>query len=636
MANYLFLSSAYRDRLLYPNPAEFVVPFGSINNVNQNTFNVFTTTNPITQNFPSYNSCWTNFFSPNPFVFETSIVSGSGIRLILDENVNTELLGIEKKPSSGENIYFSSDLENCKNILRGFYIVITTEDTSYFRIIYNYDPNTRQVVLRQQFPFLNLKDGPVHCQIVNTFNLSPLQTTDEFYVTINGDFLSQSALVYADKDVYIYNVNENEFRQTVAYNELLHKYKLSSPFSPNTKITDQFFLFSHINTSFTGKVLFQPNQNYFTFTPSSLLWYKRGFGFRVGMIVRLQLNSESSIDSDLYFHEFEIKEVTMLGEIVDSELHIVKLGSQEFFTNQQYQIVPVQELVHVQPAVVNIGSFSLVFHIAFKSQRPTVLNLLGNYFFPIVMSQQYKVRSKTTMSFQPNQTITPTNNDNVPIDLLSSQTINGVTGIKRATELDDGTFLIVTQQYNNIDKLRILSLAKRNNKIPFYCGGIENFIILSFTSEGVVPLNFTGSQITNSQMSCYEISINSLILPNRIIESTSALITSAYPYFFVEISNESLPSGGNTDIIYTNNPYASKGTLICSTTNVNDPNTTKFIKINSDGSSQIMKFSPFDNLRFRVSLPNGETFKTDLEDYLVPNDVNPRLQISVVIQILRL
>ena len=35
MSNYLLISSTYRDRLLYPNPAEFVIPFGTINNVNQ-------------------------------------------------------------------------------------------------------------------------------------------------------------------------------------------------------------------------------------------------------------------------------------------------------------------------------------------------------------------------------------------------------------------------------------------------------------------------------------------------------------------------------------------------------------------------------------------------------------------------
>ena len=168
------------------------------------------------------------------------------------------------------------------------------------------------------------------------------------------------------------------------------------------------------------------------------------------------------------------------------------------------------------------------------------------------MSQQYLL-GNDIIYFQPNGTITPTNESNRPIDLATSQSINGVTGIKSATKLEDGSYLIITQQYNNIDKLKLLSKAKNENKIPDYCEGIDNFLILSFSSEGVVPLNYTGSQITQSQMSCYELSVSTLILPNLILQTTSGLLTSSYPYLFLEISNETLPSGGNTDIIYSNN-----------------------------------------------------------------------------------
>ena len=136
-------------------------------------------------------------------------------------------------------------------------------------------------------------------------------------------------------------------------------------------------------------------------------------------------------------------------------------------------------------------------------------------------------------------------------------------------------------------------------------------------------------------MSCYELSVSTLILPNLILQTTSGLLTSSYPYLFLEISNETLPSGGNTDIIYSNNPNASKNTFICPTSDVNNPEFTKFVKIHSAGN-QIMKFSPYDNLRIRVSLPNGQTFTTEKTDFLVPNEPNPRLQITALIQITKL
>jgi hypothetical protein len=104
----------------------------------------------------------------------------------------------------------------------------------------------------------------------------------------------------------------------------------------------------------------------------------------------------------------------------------------------------------------------------------------------------------------------------------------------------------------------------------------------------------------------------------------------------LEISNESLPSSGNTDIIYSNNPNSSKVTFVCPTLDVNNPEVTKFIKIGAGSGSQIMKFSPFDNLKIRVSLPNGETFSTEIDDNLVPNSPNPRIQITLLLEIRKL
>lgn len=637
MANYLLISSDYRNRLLYPNPAEFVVPFGSVNNVNQNVFNVFTTTNPNTSNFPQYNSCWTNFFSVNPFYFDTLILSGSGSKLVLANNVNTELLGINKTPSVGESIFFRQELENCFDVLRGFWLVVEIEDNIYSRMIFDYDPTSQEVVLRQQFPFLNFDDGPIPCRMTNVFTLTPENLVEGNYITVNGNFLAKSPLVYYDSNVFLYNVNQNEFRRTIDFSELFHKYRIVEAFPPSTKITDQFMLFSNINTAFNGKLLLQPNQNFFSYTPNFLIWYKQGIGYKNEMIVRLQLDAEDNVNNDNYFQEFRIRKTNFSGEILDTELNIVKLGSQEFFINKNYKVVPVDPLLRnsVSNAIVSIGSFSLVFNIRFKTQNPTVMNLMGNYFFPIVMSKQYQLYSKTVISFQPNTTITPVNRDDVPIDLLRSQTESGVTGIKYAVLLEDNSFLITTQQFTENEKLSILSKAFTTNKIPMYCEGIDNFLILSFTNEGVVPLNFTGSSLTNSQMSCYEIAITTLVLPNVILQSSQGLLTSAYPYIFVEISNESLPSGGNNDIIYSNNPFSTKCSFICSTSDVNNPNITKFVKISSDGARQIMKFSPFDNLRFRISLPNGETFTSEEKDFLVPNASNPLLQITILIQIVK-
>lgn len=634
MSNYLLISSTYRDRLLYPNPAEFVIPFGTINNVNQNTFNVFTTTNPISNNFPEYNSSWTNYFSPKKNSFQTFLLSGSSNKFILDENVNSILLGIRREPLPNEIISFRQELKNCYDILRGFWIGIEIDGNIYYRIIDFYDPSTRLVTLRNPFPFLSLEEGPVECEIINTFSITPNNLLEKQYISINGDFLKDSPLIYFNNDIFIYNLNRNEFLRTTQYIEKYHKYELINNISDDD-ITNQFMLFGNTTSAFCGKIIFQENHSFFSFIPSSLLWFHRGIGYRSGMKVRLEMEIESNIESPNYFSIFEIVNVSSLGEIHDFELKLIHLGSQEFFTGKKYIIKPINfNLLPSQIAVVQIGSFSLGFEIEFKKEIPNPLSIIGTYFFPIVMSQQYLL-GQDIMYFQPNKTITPVNTESRSIDLSTSQSINGVVGIKSAIQNDSGKILITTQQYNNIEKLRLLSKAKKENKIPQYCEGIENFLIFNFSSEGVVPLNYSGSQITQSQVSCYELTVTSLILPNLILETTSGLLTSSYPFVFVEISNETLPSGGNTDIIYSNNPNSTKNTFICPTIDVNNPEITKFIKIASCGT-QVMKFSPYDNLKVRISLPNGDTFKTEKSDFLVPNQPNPRIQISLLVQITKL
>ena len=123
MTNYLLISSTYRDRLLYPNPADFVIPIGSNNNMNSR-YNVFTTTNPITKSFPEYNNCWTNFFSNNENTFPTNIISMNGNSVTLDTNVNEILLGISENANQNDLIVFQQDIENCYDILKGFFLQI--------------------------------------------------------------------------------------------------------------------------------------------------------------------------------------------------------------------------------------------------------------------------------------------------------------------------------------------------------------------------------------------------------------------------------------------------------------------------------------------------------------------------------
>ena len=69
---------------------------------------------------------------------------------------------------------------------------------------------------------------------------------------------------------------------------------------------------------------------------------------------------------------------------------------------------------------------------------------------------------------------------------------------------------------------------------------------------------------------------------------------------------------------------------------VNNPGSTPFIKINSDGQSMTVKFKPNDNLRFSVHLPDGTVFDTVLSENPSPEPANPYSQLSAMFAIRRI
>lgn len=639
MSNNLLISSAYRDRLLYPNPADFVVPYGTINNVNLNVFNVFSTTNPISV-FPLYNFSWTNYFQKNTFVFASKIVAGTKSLPIVDKNVNDELLRINYQ---SKNLFdFSQSIQNCENILNGLLLTIVIDNVRYTRSIQSYDPIQSEITLENPFPFFTLEDGPLQCFIEHPLILFQEPELLLQNVVVLGPFLNTSGLSFYSNDLYIYNVTLNEIRKGINFNPATNRLQLDAPFTKEYSVTNQFMIFPKSRPSLSGKMLPFDTGSLFHYMPDSLLWYQRGKGYkRTDTFVRLEeLNDKIYMDcpyKNPYYHIFRLNNVSFDGQIMDNDLELVSLGKQEFSIQKTYRIVPI-EYIPDDIALVKIGSFSLAFRLQYSEETTLTTNsnfLVGNYFFPIIMSNQYK-DDGNVIYLQPNSCITVNNNTNVPIDLLESQSIHGVTGIKKKYILNQKEIVIFTQTFSNLNKLVKLSKALRTNQLPSFCKGVDNFLILPYVMEGVVPLNYTGSQITNSQMSCYEMTITNLILPNRIIQSVNGLLSSSYPFVFLEISNETMPSGGNTDVIYSNNPFSNKATFVCGISDVNNPETTRFIKISSDGSLQVIKFSPFDNLRFRISLPNGVTFVTEDKDFLLPITPDPRLQITIFAQIRKL
>jgi hypothetical protein len=159
--------------------------------------------------------------------------------------------------------------------------------------------------------------------------------------------------------------------------------------------------------------------------------------------------------------------------------------------------------------------------------------------------------------------------------------------------------------------------------------------ILHFTDDNVSPLVFTGSAVSQKQTTCYEIELISLILPNALLKSGHGNRIAFYPYVYVEFSNVSSAGGQGRNVIYSNNPNASRALFIAPIDDISQPVNSTFVSIDSHGMVETVKFKPNDNFRFSVFLPNGELFLTD-PDTGSPLPPNPDLQISAIFSIRKL
>ena len=161
----------------------------------------------------------------------------------------------------------------------------------------------------------------------------------------------------------------------------------------------------------------------------------------------------------------------------------------------------------------------------------------------------------------------------------------------------------------------------------------DEFEILQFTRDNVVPFTYTGSTVSQQQMVCYEVELINLVLPNLTLKTGGRV--AFYPYVYVELQNITGSSGGNTNIIYSNNPNSVRRLFRAAIDDIPNPLISPFIKIDGDGMTQTIKFKPNDSFKFGVYLSDGTLFETVYEDSYGPAPANPLVQISAMFSMKR-
>jgi hypothetical protein len=156
--------------------------------------------------------------------------------------------------------------------------------------------------------------------------------------------------------------------------------------------------------------------------------------------------------------------------------------------------------------------------------------------------------------------------------------------------------------------------------------------ILTFTEDSYYPLINIGTD-TYSQSVCYELTIQSLTLPNKTLLSGQGNRIAFYPYVYVEILGDDTSVG--TNVIASNNPNSVRSMFKVPIYNVNSPDRASFVVLNGQGMRQTVKFNPFRGFRFRVLLPDGDFIlvENDNQPPLLPN---PDVQVSMVLAFRRM
>lgn len=594
---YLMIDSTYRDRFLYPNPAEFILP---INTPAGNT--VFNSKNPILQGYTVHNFC----FLDDSGSFTGTIVAGNPLAIQVADNIDN-LTGLN-------NPLIGTTLDEASNMFLNLALTVGGDSNIY--AITGYDP-IRHIIY--------VDTSIIGFSIGNTYTIISQSTPQS--IVLQGYVLAVSGIsrnndgyfISSNKPVYVWDQTLNEVRTGFLQDKAI---VLDEPFSAGWSISDRFSvsISPPVDTGY-----YTPLAPGTSFLGTGLWRYElitAGEGYTNGAEVQVVEMYESRPAYALAVGR--ISNTTTGGGIARMELLYCGDG---YTTSGEYYIQPVGDPFRPTLARLRVIATAVGFVIETSNT-----DLVGSYFMPLLMSPAFRINPSNPSLLQasPNNSMPFSPARILPdLTMMDGNTINGATPILDVLQYND-IQVILTQPFNAVAYSR------------FQCTNLESFPevfhfqIYRFKRDGCVAMDYRGTTVSSNQMICYALTVNTLILPNQILNLPFGSLTSSYPYVLLEITNETASSGHNKSVIYSNNPNTVNATFVCSISDVNSPVITKFININSDRSSQVIKFKPNDNLKFRISMPDGRTFETENKDYIPPLSPNPLLQINCLIEIVRL
>jgi len=637
---YIELYSGRRDRVKYPNPASFEVPFAAVQSNNPNSSQSL---DPV---------C-------NAGIYYT---------FTLFSYQATYNYGNFREGTTAYVAYLKLDFFDKGNLIPNFYkgYELYDYENKEYRVIRTFDPTTASVTFDQ--PFTKALVAGNYYEIYSGYpnrNSVFIPSLDD-----NGNSISPAELAYNGNTIifetpnpnYSNAQNSNIFFRKISYYDSVNQlayFDTPLPFDYTDALTDQKFTLRKIPPNERWTL---DTPSYYNTTPPS----NPSIGPLVGDVITLPEGS-STMDN-FYKGQF----IYFVSNVPQSytpplpsratlrypipgifypvyglfyvnaynastrELSVVTTNTNEYNNN-----IPIPTYGPVEP--INPGGFTLpdgfsrfisIENVGGTTYRATTNPLVDFSVVPPKTARMVLEIEPGTYSFvwtvrtSPNVLIGTNDSGAMLTYGFTSQWYN-VEFVKH--EYTTFTFTRTTAPGIKEIILDIFIQTQTNEQAylewsELTMTRVDTINIISYKYDNANPLDYNGSVVSQSQTPCYSVTLSRLILPNKPLLTGSRI--AFYPYVYVEFTDATAPTG-TSHAINSNNPNSKRALFTIGIPQVSSPEIQAFLTL-SEGNTQIVKFKPNDNLRFSVYLPDGTLFTTLVPDSFSPYESDPGLQVNAV------
>ena len=155
--------------------------------------------------------------------------------------------------------------------------------------------------------------------------------------------------------------------------------------------------------------------------------------------------------------------------------------------------------------------------------------------------------------------------------------------------------------------------------------------IIRYDKDNETSIAYNGGISNQTQYVPYEVKLESLIVPRKLIKYKLGGIINDYSHIYVRFGNSGNMS---KDTLYTNNPSNRiRGSLFKVPIDNSDDNNFNFSTFKCD-MTQLIKFRPADNMTFAIYMEDGTPLEFIDDDTVSPALPDQTIQVSAVFSVL--